>query len=389
MLRRRAEAELRNRLTEVPAVVLTGPRQAGKTTLSLELARDWNAHYLDLESPSVQTRVAEPELYLGQLSEQLVILDEVHRLPDLFPVLRVLIDRRRRAGRRSGQYLLLGSASAELLGQSGESLAGRVSYLELAPLSVLEITDHPCGISALWLRGGFPDSYLADDHAQSVRWRLDFIRTYLEREMPRFGAALPIETLRRLWTMIANNQAGLFNSAMFSRSLGIDVRTVNRYVDLLVDLLLVRRLPPWHANVNKRLVKSPRLFIRDSGLVHALLGLGSVEALLAHPIAGASWEGFVIEQLLTARHHGVDGYFYRTAAGAEIDLLLFFHDGERWAVEVKRSLAPKPSRGFHSASDDVKPSRRFVVYPGDEQYPLSDNVIAIPLLAMVRQVAER
>jgi len=367
-------------------VVLTGPRQVGKTTLALLEGEAHGALYLDLESERDRAKLSEPELYLSEHLGRLVILDEVHRTPGLFPVLRGLIDQARRAGHRSGLYLLLGSASLELLKQSGESLAGRVSMLELTPLTVLEAAPGGTG-DGLWIRGGFPDSLLADTAGQSIRWREDFIRTYLERDIPQLGPRLPAETLRRFWTMLAHHQGGVLNVAQLARNIGIDVRTAASYVDLLVDLLLVRRLPAWHANVGKRLVKSPRIYVRDSGLLHALLGLEDREAVLSHPVAGASWEGFALENLLAAAPPRVTPHFYRTQGGAEIDLLLAWPDGRLWAIEVKRSLNPRPERGFHAACADLEPDARFVVYPGTETYPVGQGVTAISVEALARTLA--
>jgi hypothetical protein len=387
MIRRLLLADVLRSLAEVPAVCLLGPRQVGKTTLALEASRELNANYLDLESEQDRAKLAEPELYLEQYLDRLVILDEVHRAPGLFPVLRGLIDRSRRRGAANGRYLLLGSASLDLLRQSGESLAGRIRYLELTPFSVLEPTK--ASSDRLWLRGGFPDSLLAKTDASSLRWRQDFIRTYLERDMPQFGPRIAAETLRRFWTMLAHRQGSLLNAADLARSLGADAKTVARYLDLLVDLLLVRRLPPWHANVGKRLVKSPRVLLRDSGILHALLGIADLDGLLGNPVLGASWEGFVIENLLSVAPDGVMGYYYRTSGGAEIDLLLVFPDGRRWAVEVKRSLKPQPERGFHSACADLAPARRFIVYPGKERYPLTADIEAVPLPALAAELRGR
>ena len=267
MIDRNLSPQLSDVIAHSPAVALLGPRQVGKTTLALEVGQHYHALYLDLESEQDRAKLAQPELYLADHQDKLVILDEVHRAPGLFPVLRGLIDRGRRAGRRSGQYLLLGSASLDLLKQSGETLAGRIAYLELAPFNVLETRTLPA--DDLWVRGGFPESLLASDAARSLRWRQDFIRTYLERDIPQFGPRIAAETLRRFWAMLAHRQGGLLNTAQFARNLGVDVKTVGSYLDLLVDLLLVRRLPPWHANLGKRLVKSPKVYVRDSGLVHA------------------------------------------------------------------------------------------------------------------------
>lgn len=377
IITRRTEALLRERLAEVPAVALFGPRQVGKTTLALGIAAQQPSVYLDLESDSDRARLSDPELYLAQHEDKLVILDEVHRLPNLFQVLRGLIDRGRRKGLRSGRFLLLGSASLDLLRQSGESLAGRISYIEMNPLDALEIS--AADETKLWLRGGFPDSFIATNDLTSLRWRQDFIRTYLERDVPLLGPRIAAELLRRFWTMLAHHQSGLLNAADFARSLGVDGKTVANYIDLLVDLLLVRRLSPWHANVGKRLVKSPRIYIRDSGVTHALLGLGSLDEILGHPIAGASWEGFVIESLASIAPDGTQAYFYRTAAGAEIDLLLILPGGALWAIEVKRSLAPKLERGFYHACADLDPGRKIVVYPGEETYSLAYGIEAMSL----------
>lgn len=383
------ERSLRPKLLEAiihnPAVALLGPRQVGKTTLALDVGRDFQAIYLDLESETDRARLDQPELYLASHSDKLVILDEVHRVPSLFPILRGRIDQTRRGGRNSAQFLLLGSASLDLLHQTGESLAGRISYLELTPLNVLET--HHLPLDQLWLRGGFPDSLLAVTDQRSLRWREDFVRTYLERDIPQFGRRIAAETLRRFWTMLAHHQGGLLNTAQFARNLGVDAKTTAGYLDLLVDLLIVRRLPPWHANIGKRLVKSPRVYVRDSGLVHALLHIADLENLLGHPVVGQSWECFVMEQLLIAAGDRVQGFFYRTTGGAEIDLLLQMVDGNLWAVEIKRSMTPKVERGFHSACEDIKPARKFVVYPGEETYPLASDIEAISLGQLTKKLA--
>jgi len=377
MIDRILSPQLSDAVAHSPAVALLGPRQVGKTTLALEVGRHYHALYLDLESERDLAKLAQPELYLADHQDKLVILDEVHRVPGLFPVLRGLIDQGRRAGRRSGQYLLLGSASLDLLKQSGETLAGRITYLELAPFNMLETRKLPA--DDLWVRGGFPESLLASDATRSLRWRQDFIRTYLERDIPQFGPRIAAETLRRFWGMLAHHQGGLLNTAQFARNLGVDIKTAGSYLDLLVDLLLVRRLPPWHANLGKRLVKSPKVYVRDSGLVHALLNISDKEALLAHPVVGQSWECFVIENLLVCAATKAQGYFYRTSGGAEIDLLLLWPDGNLWAIEIKRSLSPKVERGFHTACADLVPARKFIVYPGTERYHLAADIEAISL----------
>ena len=394
MLSRRLLPELTNALAEMPAVALLGPRQVGKTTLALEIAQSCPSIYLDLESTADRAKLAEPELYLSQHADKLVILDEIQRTPELFQSLRGLIDAGRRGDqgkqkgsqKKNGRFLILGSASTELLKQSSETLAGRIRYLELAPLDAAEVSRDQ--LDALWLRGGFPDSLLAPSAAASLRWRRDFIRTYLERDIPQLGPRIPAETLRRFWTMLSHQQGSLLNAASLARALAVDGKTVAAYLDLLVDLLLVRRLAPWHGNVKKRLVKSPKVYVRDSGLVHALLGIDDHEALLGHPVAGGSWEGLAIESLIGAAPQGTEAYFFRTSAGAEIDLLLK-RPGERrpWAIEIKRGLAPKLERGFHLACDTINPLHRRVVYSGSERFPLAENVEAAALPDLCEELA--
>lgn len=386
MIQRRLLSTLITALDESPAVALLGPRQVGKTTLALEVVKTRRAVYLDLESDADRAKLTDPLLYLSQHADKLVVLDEIQRVPGLFRTLRGLIDAGRREGRANGRFLVLGSASIDLLRQSSESLAGRIRYLELAPLDAGEVGAGR--LDALWLRGGFPESLLATSDAVSLRWRQDFIRTYLERDIPLLGPRIPAETLRRLWTMLAHQQGGLLNAAALARGLAVDGKTVASYLDLLVDLLLVRRLPPWHANIRKRLVKSPKIYVRDSGLVHALLGIGDFESLLSHPVAGASWEGMVIESLIAAAPAGTEAYFFRTAAGAEIDLLLQLPGRHQpWAVEIKRGLSPRLERGFHLAADDVQPERRFVIYSGTERYPLGRDVEALSLIELCAELS--
>lgn len=375
LISRLALAELETRLALFPAVALLGPRQVGKTTLAMQLAASRSSVYLDLEAPGDQARLSDPTLYLASQADKLVVLDEVQRLPELFRSLRGLIDAGRRRGQSAGRFLLLGSASVALIRQTSESLAGRISYLELGGLSLLEVD--PQQRDDLWIRGGFPDSLLAVDRAASSLWREAFLRTYLERDIPQLGPRIPAETLRRFWTMLAHSQGSLLNAAALGRSLGVSGKTVNSYLDLLVDLLLVRRLQPLHANVGKRLVKAPKVYVRDSGLVHTLLGLDDQEAVLGHPVAGASWEGFVLENLLLCAPGRSQAWFYRTTAGAEMDLVLDLPGGERWAIEIKRSSAPRLSKGFHQARADLHPHRSFVVYSGDERFPMLEGVEAI------------
>ena len=387
MISRLLQFKLSDAIAYSPAVALLGPRQVGKTTLALEVGKIYQALYLDLESEQDRAKLAQPELYLADHQDKLVILDEIHRAPNLFPVLRGLIDQGRRNGRKASQYLLLGSASLDLLKQSGETLAGRIAYMELAPFNVLETLKISSDV--LWVRGGFPESLLAADAARSLRWRQDFIRTYLERDIPQFGPRIAAETLRRFWGMLAHHQGGLLNTAQFARNLGVDAKTAASYLDLLVDLLLVRRLPPWHANIGKRLVKSPKVYVRDSGLVHALLNIPDKETLLAHPVVGQSWECFVIENLLAVAPAGVQGYFYRSSGGAEIDLLLSWPDDTFWAIEIKRSLTPKVERGFYSACADLMPVKKFIVYPGVERYRIASDIEAISLTALAVEISQK
>jgi predicted AAA+ superfamily ATPase len=386
MIPRRLLPSVTAALAEAPAVALLGPRQVGKTTLALEVARSRPAVYLDLESEADRAKLSEPELYLRQHEDKLVILDEIQRTPQLFRVLRGIIDAGRRRGRGKGRFLILGSASIDLLKQSSESLAGRIRYLELAPLDAGEVGRKR--LDTLWLRGGFPESLLATADAASLRWRTDFIRTYLERDIPQLGPRIPAETLRRLWTMLAHQQGGLLNAAALARALAVDGKTVASYLDLFVDLLLVRRLSPWHGNVRKRLVKSPKIYVRDSGLVHALLGIGDREALLAHPVAGGSWEGLAIESLTAAAPSGAEAWFFRTAAGAEIDLVLKLPGHRKpWAIEIKRGLAPKLERSIHLACDAVRPEQCLVVYGGVERFPLAPGVEAISLIGLCEELS--
>lgn len=381
--------KIQQALLSSPAVVLLGPRQVGKTTLAMGLAQP-DGVYFDLESPEDRSKLSNVEQYLRSRQDRLVVLDEVQRLPKLFEPLRGLIDHARRnpqGGRKTGLYLLLGSASLDLIQHSSETLAGRVAFVELSGLHRLEVPDTLW--DELWLRGGFPESLTAPSGAASVRWRRDFTRTYLERDVVQFAPRIAAEMLRRFWTMLAHLQASTVNVAQLARNLGVDTRTASGYLDLLTDLLLVRRLGPWHSNQGKRLVKSPKIYIRDSGLLHSLLGITDMDSLLSHPVVGASWEGHVVESLLAVAPAEVTPSFYRSSAGAEIDLLLSWPNGEHWAIEVKRSTTPKVERGFYSACDDIKPVRKWVIYPGTEAYPLRDDIQAMPLHVAMQALADR
>ncbi len=394
MIDRRLYTEIVNRLEEFPAVVLLGPRQVGKTTLARHLAKKRNkeklpTQFLDLENPADRARIAiDPVEYLRRHDQELVILDEIHHLPEVFPVLRVLIDDDLPQTRRNSRFLLLGSASIDLLRQSSESLAGRISHLELGPFDLNEVSAE-FSQEQLWNRGGFPQSLLARSDAKSMVWRTELIQTYLERDIPQLGPRIPAETLRRLLTMLAHSQGGMMNAAQLARSLAVDGKTVSRYLDLMVDLLLVRRLPPYHVNIGKRLVKSPKVYLRDSGLLHALLGIQSIDDVLSHPIAGQSWEGWVIENILAHAGDFVTPYFFRTSAGAEIDLVLEMPGGALWAIEIKRGSIPKLERGFHQALTDLHPGRSFVVCSGSERFPLNRWVEAISMAHIMDEVSAR
>ena len=389
MIPRRAAAEVRAALSRQAAVALLGPRQVGKTTLALEFAREGRALYLDLQSREDREKLRHPRIYLRRYRDRLVILDEVHRTPGLFADLRGLIDEGRRRGLRTGRFLILGSASVDLLKQAGESLAGRIEFVSLRPLGVLEASADDGATDALWLRGGFPDALLAASDTDSLVFRRNFIRTYLERDLGEFiQPRVPSDTLLRLWTMLAHAQGGLLSSASLARSLSISAPTVARYIDTLCGLLLVRRLPPFAANLKKRLVKSPKVYIRDSGVVHALLGIGDFEVLSGHPVFGASWEGFVIENLLAAAPAMTRASFYRTAAGAEMDLVLELPgSGGLWGVEVKRSTATGLGRGFHHAMGDLGLERAFVVVADRGRYPVAERTEVIGVREMAALLA--
>ena len=383
MFNRELQHFIAQALLRSPAVVLLGPRQVGQTTQARELAQAHpDALFLDLERESDRAAVARPELFFPALRQRLVVLDEVQTLPDLFRALRPEID----ADRRAGRFLLLGSASGPLLQQSAESLAGRASYAELTPFLASEVTHDLASLQPLWQRGGYPLSYLADSDALSLAWRQDFLRTFLHRDMAALGVRVPAETMRRLWTMLAHLQGQPFNASQLGLALGgASHTTVARHLDVLVDALMVRRLPPYLPNVGKRLVKSPRIYVRDSGLLHALLGIPDALVLQGHPIAGVSWEGFVIEQIAAALPPDAVLGYYRTAVGAELDLVAQVQ-GQTLAFEIKLSSAPKPARGFWQALQDVKPERTFVVAPVARGYALAPGVQVVGLAELKAQL---
>jgi len=387
LIEREVIQQVEQSLSYQVAVALLGPRQVGKTTIAMQVGKRRDALYIDLEDERDRARLRNPHLLLEANQHRLVILDEIHRAPEIFLALRGIIDKGRREGFRTGRFLILGSASLDLLRQSGETLAGRIAYIDMTPFTAPEIAQDRISGDRLWVRGGFPDSFLANSDANSYEWRRNFIRTYLEREIPLFGYRIPSETLERLWTMLAHRHGGILNASDLARSLSISTHSVGRYVDLLADLLLVRRLPPYHANVGKRLVKSPKVYVRDSGLVHALLEIGTIEQLAGNPILGMSWEGFVIENLISVLPWRSHAFFYRTQVGAEIDLLIEHGDGSLWAIEIKRSLAARVERGFHVARDDLKPARSFVVHSGDDRFPIAQGVEAISVVELARDLA--
>jgi predicted AAA+ superfamily ATPase len=380
MIFRSARDAVADALARFPVVALLGPRQVGKTTLALEIAESLGedgSTYLDLESPRDQARLTDPLGYLESQGRRLVILDEIHRAPGIFEVLRGIVDARRRKGDRSSHFLVLGSASLELMRQSSESLAGRIRFVELTPVLPAELPDS-ADLDRLWLRGGYPDSLLAEGDGASLEWREAFVTTYLERDIPMLGPRIPAQTLRRLWTMLAHNQGQQLNAARMASGLGVSGQTVGRYVDLLSDLLLLRRLPPWSGNVGKRLTRTPKAYLRDSGIAHALLGIRTLDDLLGHPVCGASWEGMILEALI-AEAGAQACSFYRTSAGAEIDLVVEGGRGRSLAVEVKRTSAPKASRGFRIALEDIGASAACVVHSGATSFSLGEGVEAVPV----------
>ena len=387
MIARQLHQAIKDALHRQAAVVLIGPRQVGKTTLAYEFVKDSNALYLDLEAKADRNKIStDPALFLSAYEDRLVILDEVHRVPELFQELRGLIDEGRRRGIRNNRFLILGSASIDLMRQSGESLAGWIEYIELYPLNLQEVSVNKKSMQNLWIRGGFPDSFLAKDDSNSFVFRQNFIRTYLERDIPQLGhQRVPAITLERLWTMLAHSQGTLLNASKLASSLSLTQPTITKYIDLLVELMLVRRLPPLIRNTKKRLIKTPKTYVRDSGLLHALLSLQNHNELSGHPILGMSWEGFVIEQLLSVVPPRTIASFYCTSAGAEIDLILEFPDRKKlWAIEIKHSLSAIPQKGFYNACDDLKPTHSFVVYSGDEDYPIKSNVKAVSLPSILK-----
>ncbi len=377
---RRIQASVEESLKAFPVVGLIGPRQAGKTTLAKMILEKLETKpiYLDLELSSDLNKLRDPEMYFRTYQDRLVIIDEVQRMPELFPLIRAIIDQNRSAGR----FLILGSASPALVRQASETLAGRIVYWELLPFSLDEIGNE--NSSRLWLRGGYPLSYLSSGDDESYSWREAFIRTYLEMDIPQLGIRVPASQLRRFWTMLAHSHGQLWNASKIAGSLGISAPTTKHYLDILSDTFIVRQLQPFFSNVKKRLIKSPKIYVRDSGLFHTLMRIKERDDLDAHPSAGASWEGFIIEQVIAAKPRNWDAYFYRTSAGAEVDLLLTDNVGRPIAIEIKYSLSPKPGKGFWTAIEDLACDKAFVIFPGIESYPLRENVWTLPVAQISR-----
>jgi predicted AAA+ superfamily ATPase len=387
MIERRLTSKLKKSLERSPCVALLGPRQVGKTTLALQFGAQMPSLYLDLENRLDLLKVGDFKNFFTENKDQLIILDEVHRLPELFAEVRGIVDEERRAGRKNGLFLFLGSASIELLKQSSESLAGRIAWLELTPVDALEYASYAPGkLRTHWFRGGFPESLLAGSEENSMEWRNDFIRTYLERDIPQLGPRIPAETIGRFWTMLAYQQGSILNAAELARSMGVKGVTIARYLDLMVDLMLVRLLRPWVTNTGKRLVRSPKVYVRDSGLTHALLNLNNFNSLIGHPVSGGSWEGFVVENIASVLPAMAQIYFYRSSGGAEIDLVIEFAPDKRWAVEIKLSSAPTLEKGFFIACEEIKASQKFVIYNGNDRFSMQNGVTAIPLITFMELV---
>jgi uncharacterized protein len=386
MIPRWIHNQLQDTLNHYPAVALLGARQVGKTTLALHLSQNAPARYLDLESPDDRLKLTDPISYLSNQNDRLIILDEIQRMPDIFMTLRGIIDKNRQQGRDSGQFLLLGSVSMDLLRQSSESLAGRISYIDMTGLNLLEV-ESLNQRNPLWLRGGFPNSYLAKTDNLAMEWLENLIRTYLERDIPQFGFSIPATKLRRLWTMLAHLQGESLNISKLATNLEVTRATVGHYIDMLTDLLLIRRLEPWHSNVKKRLVKSPRYYVRDSGILHRLLGISNHESLLSNPVLGKSWEGFVIENIHAILPPLAETFYYRTAAGAEIDLVIKLPNAQVYAIEIKHGIAPKLGKHFHHTCEDVGATHKYIVYGGEETFSIGHNITMISLADMMQILA--
>jgi len=385
MIKRTIQKEIEKSLSFSPIVGILGSRQVGKTTLAKEIQKKFAASiYLDLELPSDENKLRDPEFFLQNYEDKLVIIDEIQQKPELFSVLRALTDKNRKPAR----FLILGSSSPELIKKSSESLAGRIIYHELTPFQIEEIKHEKKSVETLWLRGGYPESFLASTEEISCKWRESFITTFLERDIPRAGIKIPSAQIRRFWTMLAHAHGSLWNASKLGASLGISPPTSKNYLDILEHTFLIRQLLPFYANIKKRIIKAPKIYLRDSGLLHSLLNLKSREDVLSHPTAGHSWEGFVVEQIVSNLPDGYGNYFYRTSSGAEIDLVITKADKPLICVEIKLSLSPRVTSSFWHGLEDLKCKNAFVVYPGSEIIPIKENVSAAPLL-MINNILQK
>ncbi len=371
VIQRKIKNDIERSLKNFPVVAILGPRQVGKTTLAKEIAKTQKSIYLDLELPSDLNKLLDAELYFKQYEDQLIIIDEIQRMPELFMVLRSLVDQKN----KNGRFLLLGSSSLQLVKKSSETLAGRIKYHELTGFSLEEVGYS--NIQKLWMQGSFPKSYLSEEEL-SIEWREEFIKTYLERDIPSFGINVSAITLRKFWTMVAHSQGQLWNGANIADGLGVSTHTVKNYLDILEQTFVARSLSPYFNNLKKRLTKSPKIYIRDTGLLHVLLNTKTFDVLQGHPVVGRSWETFVIEQIINITPNFWKYYFYRTSAGAELDLMLITDKNKKIGIEIKYSLSPKPSKGFFISCDDIDCEKSFIIYPGDEKYQIKQNTIVLP-----------
>ncbi len=384
MIKRNIQKKIEKNLKQFPVTAILGSRQVGKTTLAKQIREGLKDEsvYLDLELHTDMAKLNEAELYLKQYSDRLVIIDEIQRKPELFALLRALVDQNRIPGR----FLILGSASPDLIRKTSETLAGRIAFQILSPFSIQEVGTVEENINHLWFNGGYPECYLSKDLNFSFEWRQNFIKTYLERDIPQFGFSIPATQMNRFWMILAHSHGQLWNASKTAASLGMGAQSSKRYLDILCDTFIVRQLQPFFTNIKKRLVKSPKVYFRDTGLLHAILNVRDMDELFGHPVVGASWEGFVIEQILRMLPNHIQPYFYRTGAGSEIDLLLV-KANNFIPIEIKFSLTPKPTKGFYIAMDDLNCEKGYIVYLGDEMYPISDKIMTLPL-AKINEVVK-
>lgn len=389
MIERSFKSKLLEKLRLFPVVALIGPRQVGKTTLAYQIAGELSKEsvYLDLERDSHLNRLNEPELYLSQQSGKCVIIDEVQRKPELFPLIRSLVDERKREGEKSAQFLILGSASKELLKQSSESLAGRIAYLELTPFGNLEVVkDDNKLMNQHWIRGGYPDSFLAVSKEDSMEWRRQFISTFVERDLNQLGVDVSSEGIKRLWSMLAYSQGSILNASNYADGLGVSSVTVKRYIDVLTEMFMLRQLPAWSGNSSKRLIKSPKVFVRDSGLLHCLADINTEDKLYGHHLCGMSWEGYIIENIINHLPKNCSYFYYRTRAGAEIDFVIERDLKPFCAVEIKRSVSPKIEKGFYLGMKDIGVTKGFVIAPVNERHHLKEDIEVLGLREFLRFV---